>query len=93
MLPLKCFVILFLHYSVFTPSVLYGTVLYKSLSRAAPPVKEDPKKSEEQASASTAVINYTYFDSARRDTILPTHKKKTLTAADVMKSDSKATDS
>lgn len=34
---------------------------------------------------STAVLNYTYFDSARRDTILPTHKRPKLTAADVMK--------
>jgi hypothetical protein len=51
--------------------------------------KEESKTSEEQGSSSAAVINYTYFDSARRDTILPTHKKKTLTAADVMKPDSK----
>jgi hypothetical protein len=31
------------------------------------------------------VVNYTYFDSARRDTLLPIQKKKTLNAADVMK--------
>lgn len=37
--------------------------------------------------ASTSVINYTYFDTARRDTVIPTHKKPSLSAADVMKKD------
>ena len=37
--------------------------------------------------STTSVINYSYFDSARRDTIIPTHKKPSLTAADVMKKD------
>jgi hypothetical protein len=34
--------------------------------------------------ASTAVINYTYFDSARRDVAGVAQKKPKLTAADVM---------
>lgn len=40
--------------------------------------------SEKQEQASSAVVNYTYFDTARRDTVLPLQKRKTLTAEDVM---------
>jgi hypothetical protein len=40
--------------------------------------------------ASSAVINYTYFDSARRDTILPTHNRPKLTAGDIMESEKEA---
>lgn len=47
--------------------------------------KSQGKKDEGQAS--TSVINYTYFDTARRDTVIPTHKKPSLSAADVMKKD------
>ena len=42
---------------------------------------------EDTAQASTSVINYTYFDSARRDTLIPIHKKKSLTAKDIMDKD------
>ena len=42
---------------------------------------------QEQGQASTSVMNYTYFDTARRDTVIPTHKKPSLSAADVMKKD------
>ena len=40
--------------------------------------------------ASTSVINYTYFDSARRDTLIPIQKRKTLTAKDIMDKDAEA---
>ncbi len=40
--------------------------------------------SGDQAEASTAVLNYAYFDSARRDTIGMAQKRPKLTAADVM---------
>jgi hypothetical protein len=43
--------------------------------------------SSKEHQPTTSVINYSYFDTARRDTIIPTHKKPTLSAADVMKKD------
>lgn len=43
-------------------------------------------KGDEDQPASTAVINYSYFDSARKDTLLPAAKKRpTLSAADALK--------
>ena len=53
-----------------------------------PPPRSAPaasSRSGDQGQASTAVVNYTYFDTARRDTVIPIHKKKSLSAADVMK--------
>lgn len=47
-------------------------------------------KKQEGSQASSSVINYTYFDTARRDTLIPTHKKPSLSAADVMKKDQEA---
>jgi len=40
--------------------------------------------------ASTSVINYTYFDTARRDTVIPIQKRKALTAKDIMDKDADA---
>lgn len=41
---------------------------------------------KEEAPASTSVINYTYFDSARKDTLIPAAKKRpNLSAADAIK--------
>ncbi len=40
--------------------------------------------------ASTSVINYTYFDTARRDTLIPIQKRKALTAKDIMDKDAEA---
>ena len=41
---------------------------------------------KEEAPASTSVINYTYFDSARKDTSIPAAKKRpNLSAADAIK--------
>lgn len=37
--------------------------------------------------AATSVINYTYFDSARRDTLIPIAKRKQLNAKDIMEKD------
>jgi hypothetical protein len=48
------------------------------------------KGGDGQGQASTSVINYTYFDSARRDTVIPIHKKKNLTAKDIMDKDADA---
>lgn len=43
------------------------------------------KGGESEDRPATAVVNYTYFDSARRDTISPVAQKRPkLTAADVM---------
>jgi hypothetical protein len=36
------------------------------------------------------VINYTYFDTARRDTLIPIQKRKALTAKDIMDKDAEA---
>ena len=47
-------------------------------------------KKQEGSQASSSVINYTYFDTARRDTLIPMHKKPSLSAADVMKKDQEA---
>ena len=49
-----------------------------------------PEGSSSGGQASTAVINYSYFDSARRDTVLPTQKRPKLSAADIMKKDQEA---
>jgi len=55
--------------------------------RAKSVKKNGTASQEEQGQAATSVMNYTYFDTARRDTILPSHKKPSLSAADVMKMD------
>lgn len=49
---------------------------------------DDPKQAgkDDDQPQSTAVLNYTYFDSARKDTLLPAAKKRpTLSAADAVK--------
>ena len=43
------------------------------------------KAGEEEGPSSTAVINYTYFDSSRKDGLLPAAKRRpTLSAADAV---------
>ena len=60
-------------------------VVCREKSAAVSKASGDQKQDEGQAS--TSVINYSYFDTARRDTVIPTHKKPTLSAADIMKKD------
>lgn len=59
----------------------------KKAEKKANEDKAAAAKKQEGSQASSSVINYTYFDTARRDTLIPTHKKPSLSAADVMKKD------
>lgn len=55
--------------------------------KSAAASKASGGQKQDDGQASTSVINYSYFDTARRDTVIPTHKKPTLSAADIMKKD------
>ncbi|KAI8105879.1 hypothetical protein M9434_000458 [Picochlorum sp. BPE23] len=55
--------------------------------KSAATSKASGGQKQDDGQASTSVINYSYFDTARRDTVIPTHKKPTLSAADIMKKD------
>ena len=66
-------------------------VVLLRVCRAAEPAQGGGGGGGEQAGPSTSVLNYTYFDSARRDTVIPiAPKKPKLGAADVMKMDQQA---
>ncbi len=59
----------------------------KAKSKAA---GDQQKTGGDAQQASTSVINYTYFDTARRDTLIPIQKRKPLTAKDIMDKDTEA---
>ncbi len=61
--------------------------MYVCREKSAAASKANGGKKQDEGQASTSVINYSYFDTARRDTVIPTHKKQTLSAGDIMKKD------
>lgn len=70
---------------------LFARALTPAVPRVRRAAEPAPGGGGEQAGPSTSVLNYTYFDSARRDTVIPiAPKKPKLGAAEVMKMDQQA---